>query len=177
MEENGDGRHVEFLHEEFSDPSEEVAKRLATDIGEKGSIVVYHADMERGVLQYLADRFPEHADALNSMINRIWDLEVLFKDHYRDWRFGSKSSIKVVLRNLIPKLSHQNLGIQEGGAASLAWIEILESNDADFKRKKAKELKEYCKRDTFAMVELLKLLMSVQRPVQLSGPLPAKRGL
>jgi hypothetical protein len=162
MEEDGDVRHVEYLHEETSDPSEEVAKRLVNHIGGKGSVVVYYANMERGILQYLADRFPQYADALNSMVNRIWDLEVLFKNHYRDWRFGSKSSIKVVLRNLIPELSHEDLEIQEGGAATWSWIEIQESNDANFRCAKADALREYCERDTRAMVELLKLVKHIE---------------
>ena len=161
MEEDGDVRHLEYLHEAASDPSEEVAQRLVNDIGETGSVVVYHATMERGILQYLADRFPHFADPLNSMVDRIWDLEIIFKKHYRDWRFGSKSSLKVVLPTLIPELPYEELEIQEGGDASWNWIEILESDDAAFKRAKANALIKYCERDTEAMVALLNFAIDV----------------
>lgn len=161
MDESGEVQHVEFLHQEATDPSAEIASRLAQDISEKGSIVVYHAGMEKGVLEYLRDRFPEHAEALQSIVDRLWDLELLFKNHYRHWKFGSKSSIKVVLPNLIPELSYKDLEIQEGGSASWSWIQMVESDDTEAKQVIAKALRRYCERDTWAMVALLKLVMEI----------------
>ena len=161
MDKDGGVQHLEYLHEASSDPSEEVATRLVNEIEGKGSVVVYNATMERGVLQYLAIRFPQFADSLNSMVSRIWDLEIMFKKHYLDWRFGSKSSIKVVLPTLIPELTYEELEIQEGGEASLKWIEIIESDDADFKRAKSDALIKYCERDTEAMVALLNFVTDV----------------
>lgn len=155
MEKSGEVRHLEFLHEENSDPAEVLADRLASDIGETGSVVVYHATMESGVLKYLANRFPQHADSFNGMVSRIWDLEVMFLKHYRDWRFGSRSSIKVVLTALIPSLTYEDEAIPDGGAASLAWIEMLEADDFIVRQEKADALRSYCKLDTMAMVELL----------------------
>jgi hypothetical protein len=64
----------------------------------------------------------------------------------------------VVLPTLIPELPYEELEIQEGGDASWKWIEILESDDADFKRAKADALIKYCERDTEAMVELLNFI-------------------
>ncbi len=161
MDEHGQVEHIEYLHEESSDPSEAVAKRLVQDIGEQGSVVVYHAGMEKGVLEYLQDKFREHKLPLQSMIDRLWDLELVFKNHYRHWKFGSKSSIKVVLPTLIPELSYKNLEIQEGGAASLNWIQMIESDDTEAKQMMAEALRKYCERDTWAMVKLLKLMMAI----------------
>ena len=156
MEEDGEVRHVEYLHEDNSDPANAVADRLVADIGATGSVVVYHKTMESGVLQYLADRFPRHAAALHSMNDRIWDLEVVFLKHYRDWRFGSRSSIKVVLPALVPELTYQDEAISDGGAASWGWIQMLESHDFIERQQKADALRSYCKLDTLAMVELLR---------------------
>lgn len=161
LEENGDLRHVEYLHEENSDPSQRVAKRLVKDIGETGSVVVYYKSMEFGVLKRLAEIFAQHADALNSMNARIWDLEVIFRRHYRHWKFGSKSSIKVVLPVLVPGLSYQEEAISEGGQATLSWIKMLESDDMIERQQIADELRSYCKLDTLAMVELLKHVRGV----------------
>lgn len=153
--ESGQVSHKEYLHEEATDPSAELVRRLIQDIGEHGSIVVYHAGMEKGVLEYLRDRFPEYAVPLQGMIDRLWDLELVFKNHYRHWKFGSKSSIKVVLPTLLPELSYDDLEIQEGGSASWSWIQMIESDDAGAKKAMAKALREYCERDTWAMVKLL----------------------
>jgi hypothetical protein len=158
MDKDGEVRHVEYLHEEATDPSAEVARRLVQDIGEHGSIVVYYAGMESGILKYLRDRFPDHSAPLQGMIDRLWDLELLFKNHYRHWKFGSKSTIKVVLPTLIPELSYDDLDIHEGGGASWSWIQMIESDDAETRQAMAEALREYCKRDTWAMVKLLELL-------------------
>ena len=101
LHEDGRLEHREYLHREASDPSAAVAKRLTEDIGPVGSIVVYFANMERGVINALRNQFPEYAPALKSMTERMWDLHPVFDKHYRHWKFGSKSSIKVVLPVLL----------------------------------------------------------------------------
>ena len=88
----------------------------------------------------------------------MWDLHVIFEKYYRHWQFGSKSSIKVVLPTMIPGMSYKDLGIQEGGGASLGWLRMIESDDAALKESLARDLLAYCELDTLAMVELLKVL-------------------
>jgi hypothetical protein len=158
LHEDGRLEHREYLHREATDPSEAVAKRLCEDIGDVGSIVVYFANMERGVLNSLRNQFPEYAAALKSMTERLWDLHPIFEKQYRHWKFGSKSSIKVVLPTLVPALSYKELEVQEGGAASLGWLRMIESGDAALKESIAKDLLDYCGLDTLAMVELLQVL-------------------
>ena len=155
LHEDGRLEHREYLHREASDPSEAVAKRLCEDIGDVGSIVVYFANMERGVINALRNQFPEYESALKSMTERLWDLHPIFEKHYRHWKFGSKSSIKVVLPTLVPALSYKDLEVQEGGAASLGWLRMIESGDDTFKESIAKDLLDYGGLDTLAMVRLL----------------------
>jgi hypothetical protein len=161
QEKDGEPRHIEFLHEDNSDPAEALADRLVADIGETGSVVVYHATMESGVLKYLARRFPQHADALLGMNKRIWDLEKIFLKPYRHWKFGSKSSIKIVLPVLVPELNHADEAISDGGEASLKWIEWLKTEDENIRQQIVKELKSYCHLDTLAMVKLLEGVQSI----------------
>jgi Domain of unknown function(DUF2779) len=158
LHEDGQLEHREYLHREASDPSEAVARRLSNDIGPIGSIVVYFANMERGVLNKLRNQFPDYAPALQSMTKRIWDLHPIFDKQYRHWKFGSKSSIKVVLPTLCPDLSYKDLEIQEGGSASYSWIQMIESDDPIKRDSIATALIEYCKLDTLAMVRLLEVL-------------------
>ncbi|HDH08313.1 MAG TPA: DUF2779 domain-containing protein [Gammaproteobacteria bacterium] len=160
LHEDGRLEHCEYLHRDASDPSEAVAKRLCEDIGDVGSIVVYFANMERGVLNSLRNQFPEYAPALKSMTERLWDLHPVFEKHYRHWKFGSKSSIKVVLPTLVPELSYKDLEIQEGGSASLGWLQMIESDDETSRELLARDLLAYCGLDTLAMVQLLGVLKS-----------------
>ncbi len=158
LHENGELEHYEYLHTEATDPSTAVAQRLCDEIGPVGSIVVYFANMERGVINALRNQLPQYAPALESMTERLWDLHTVFEKHYRHWQFGSKSSIKVVLPVLCPELSYKDLDIQEGGSASFGWITMIESNDEAERQKLADDLLAYCRLDTLAMVELLKVV-------------------
>jgi hypothetical protein len=117
--------------------------------------------MESGVLRYLADRFPQYAAKFIGMNDRMWDLEVIFRKHYRHWLFGSKSSIKVVLPALVPDESYDDEEISDGGEASWSWVQMLESDDMLVRQQKADALRSYCKKDTIAMVKLLEHVQSV----------------
>ena len=82
----------------------------------------------------------------------------IFRNYYRHWAFGTRWSIKAITGTLIPDFAYGDLDIQEGGSASLAWIELLESDDADERNRIIGELRSYCERDTLVMVELLAFL-------------------
>ena len=63
-------------------------------------------------------------------------------------------SIKQVLLALAPKLSHQELKISEGGTVSTPFATMA---NGDFQQPR-KDLLEYCEMDTYAMVEILRVL-------------------
>jgi hypothetical protein len=155
---DGEISHIEFLHEQPGDPGEAIARSLLKHIGETGSVIVYNKTMERGVLKALAKQFPEMGCGLRQIASRIWDLELVFKKHYRHWQWGTKSSIKNVLPTLVPDLSYKDLEVQEGGMASLEWLRMIETDDAQEKAAKANALKRYCELDTLAMVRLLEVV-------------------
>ena len=155
---DGEASHIEFLHEQRSDPGEAIARSLLAHMGTTGSVIVYNKTMERGVLKSLARQFPEMGDGLRQISSRIWDLEQVFKKHYRHWQWGTKSSIKNVLPTLVPELSYKDLEVQEGGMASLEWLRMIETDDAHEKAAKANALKRYCELDTLAMVRLLEVV-------------------
>ncbi len=96
-------KHVEFLHNQDSDPRYNLALFLDEHIGDKGSVVAYHASYEKGRLQELADKSPELTDKMNSIIERLWDLETIFtKGYYLSPKFEGSTSIKKVLPVLLP---------------------------------------------------------------------------
>lgn len=155
----GDLIHKEFIHTENTDPRRAVAEQICKDIPKDGgSVVVYHAKYERSRTEELAEAFPGLSDHLRDIVGRLWDLETPFaKRWYCDWRFGKSSSIKVVLPILCPELSYKSLAIQDGGTASVKYMEIINSKGKD---RVKKELLEYCRLDTLAMAEILKFLQT-----------------
>jgi len=158
-----DGReteHVEFLGDGKKDPRSGIASLLAAKIPPRGSVVAYHAGFEGGVLERLAAVFPKEAKALRSIRDRLWDLEVPFaKRDYVHPAFHGRSSIKEVLPALVPDMTYEDLAIAEGGAASNAYINLMNGkiSGADAARVR-KQLLEYCGQDTMAMVKVLGVL-------------------
>ena len=85
------------------------------------------------------------------------DLATSFKKNYYVHKdFKGSWSIKSILPVLIPTLSHKDLNIQEGGTASESYRKIIDKK-IEKKEKEAleKDMLEYCKLDTLAMVEIL----------------------
>ena len=55
---------------------------------------------------------------------------------------------------LVPELSYAALEVQSGDIAQLAWKEMISTPDESKRLELERSLKEYCKLDTRAMVEL-----------------------
>ena len=70
-------------------------------------------------------------------------------------------SIKYVLPALVPELSYQTLNIKEGATASLMISKMIEGNFKGDTDQTKKDLLEYCKLDTLAMVKILEKIESV----------------
>ena len=60
-----------------------------------------------------------------------------------------------MLPTLVPELSYKDLDIQEGGSASMSWLEMVDTSNEIERAAKAEALLRYCELDTLAMVRLL----------------------
>ena len=76
--------------------------------------MVVYTTYESRILKSLADFFPEHAERLLSIEDRLWDQAVIFKNHYKHSSFGGSDSLKSVLPVLVPSLSYDALDVQDG---------------------------------------------------------------
>jgi hypothetical protein len=151
--------HFEFLHQEQTDPRRSFAEALIEKCGNNGSIVVYNKGFEMGCNEALAKEFPEFSDELRKINARMIDLLIPFRNRYlyHPSQYGS-ASIKAVLP-AFTNLSYENLDIGDGMAASRDYqvfaegkLSLIESEIL------MQNLKEYCKLDTLAMVELINVL-------------------
>lgn len=156
--ESGDVVHQEFLHDEASEPRRQWAEALIESVGEKGSIVVYSA-YEEAIIRQLADDFPELRSALNAIAKRVWDLLPVIKNHYYHPAFKGSYSIKSVLPAVVPSLGYGDLAIQAGGHAAAEYYRMVFVETDWVERDSIREaLLRYCARDTWAMVELRRVL-------------------
>jgi len=160
IDENGNMTHKEFLHTENSNPGMPLLQQLIKDIGDHGTVLVWHESFEKGRNKELGEMYPEYAHTMNLLNARILDLKIPFSEGwFIDKNFFGRASIKKVLPVLISELSYEKLNIQEGETASRTWKEtILEGKNPENKDKIMKDLLDYCQLDTLAMVQLFKFL-------------------
>lgn len=153
--------HFEYLGDGLHDPREELVKKMIIDLGVNGSIITYDSSFEKSRLKELADDFPQFSQPIHSIINRIVDLMKPFQSKwYYHPAFEGSNSIKNVLPVLVPDLSYSFLEIQEGGTASLVYSQ-LRDQDSDTQIVQRKQLLDYCKLDTLAMIKILQVLQKI----------------
>lgn len=155
-------RHNEFIFTGKTNPGEEFAAALKKYLPETGSVIVWNKHFEMGINTKLGERHSEYAAFLSAVNARAVDLEDVFKkQHFIHHDFKGRTSIKSVLPALVPDISYKGLEIQEGATASDTWNKIVtDFYDKKESAKKADNLLEYCKMDTYAMYAIWKHLLS-----------------
>lgn len=156
-------KHYEFIYTEDQDPSLEFVNSLQSHIGNKGSVIVWHKGFECSRNRELAQRIPQSKAFFDDLDSRVFDLEDIFKKQYYVHKdFKGSSSIKKVLPVLVPELSYKDLNVQDGGAASNLWNEIVCGNmNEDDKKQTTADLLKYCELDTYAMYAIWKKIWSL----------------
>jgi len=154
LDADGTLTHCEYLHTERDDPRRPLVEALVSHIGETGHLIAYNIPFERGVLNHLAAQFPEYAQRLTNMADRLWDQLAIFLKHYRHYGFGKSNSLKSVLPIVVPELSYKMLDVQDGGQAQVVWEEMIREGETAVKLELVEQLLAYCQLDTLAMVEI-----------------------
>ena len=156
-----DLKHKEFLGDGISDPRIELIKAMIRDLGTTGTILVWNQTFEITRLKELARDFPQYASKINSILERIVDLMVPFRNKSIVFpEFNHSYSIKKVLPVLVPELSYDELEIKEGGSASMIYGN-LKNESLEKQEEIRKHLLAYCHLDTLAMVKILKRMRNI----------------
>jgi CRISPR/Cas system-associated exonuclease Cas4 (RecB family) len=159
VQEDGDIEHCEYLGDDFETSTIGLLQMMEEKIGPTGNIVVWNEGFEKGRNNELAEIHPEYARFLEDINRRVFDLMLVFKKDYLHPEFFGSASIKKVLPVLRPELSYKNLEIQDGTMALSEWERSLkDSTSPEEKEIIRRNLLEYCKLDTLAMVEIWKVL-------------------
>jgi len=151
--------HLEFLADESKDDRKELAKHLIKDLEGEGSIITY-SSFEKTTINNLARRFPDISGELNSLINRIVDLEAIIRKNIYHPDFHGSTSIKRTLPALVPEMSYEGLEIRNGDEAMATFACLAQGQYGNSEIETIKNnLLEYCKQDTIAMVKLHRQLV------------------
>jgi len=154
-----EAEHFEFLAEPGEDPRKKFIENLLKVTKGSGDVIVYNKTFEITRLNEIARDFPDYADEIEKLISRIKDQMILFqKKYYYSPEMKGSYSIKAVLPALVPELSYDELEINEGGLASIAFESLQTETDFMFIAEIKQQLLEYCKLDTLGMVRILERL-------------------
>ena len=148
--------------ERRSDPRRALAERLAEDIPENACVLAYNMSFERSRIKELAELFPDLAGKLNTIHENVRDLLDVFRGGLvYDKAMGGSFSIKKVLPAMCADDSTLDYGALEGVHNGLEANETymrLGALDGEQYESTRRELLEYCKLDTLAMVKILEKL-------------------
>jgi len=149
-------RHEMFLDVSGDDPRRGFAESLVKAVGDRGSVLVYNAQFEKGRITELAQRFPDLAPALLKINERVVDLLPIARATYYHPEMKGSWSIKAVLPTIAPDLGYDQLEVGNGGHAQTAYREIIDPfTPEDRKTELAQALSDYCELDTMAMVRIV----------------------
>ncbi len=151
-------RQVEFLARAAGDQRPALVSALHA-IGAEGSIIAWSMGFEKGVLSDLAELYPAEAEWLSEAAERMVDLMVPFRSFwYHDPAQKGSCSLKAVLPALT-SLGYDDLAVADGNHAAHAYAEAVYGDGAATDKEQVfAQLLAYCRTDTLAMVEILRVL-------------------
>ncbi len=146
--------HREHLDLTGADPRRGCAEALLTALDGSGPVLVY-TGYEQRVIKDLARRFPDLADPLRALNARLVDLHPVLRRHYYHPDMRGSWSLKKIIPVIAPDLRYDAGEIQEGNAASAAWLEVRQPGTTAARREAlAAELKRYCALDTEGLMRV-----------------------
>ena len=160
----GEIKHIEFLHMDGdTNPMKALAESLKENLGDSGSIIVWNQSFEKKCNENISEVFPEFAELMQGYNERVFDLmDVFQKNLYVHKDFKGSYSIKKVLPVFAQELDYKKLNIQDGSMAMNSWKKmVFETKSKTEKEKIKKDMLEYCKLDTWAMVRIYQELLKV----------------
>jgi len=147
----------------------------------QGNVIVYNKGFESGRIKELIQLFPQYEKHLTSIRNRIFDLLYLVRGNknlyeqlgfskkqretlvYYDENFQRSYSIKQVLPVFVPELNYKKLEeVQNGQQAQIAYYNMPHLDEKE-RKITYRNMLEYCKQDTWAMVAILDKLRFICR--------------
>ncbi len=161
-EPGGPLEHHDFLAEGPDDPRPALSAALRACLPAEGSIVAYHAPLERRCLQAVAD-------------SSCWEKRLVdLMDPFRSFAWhGAGQRGGISLKQVFPAVtgrSHAGLLIQDGLAAARAFAAAeFGSLSADERREVRAALRDYCRTDTLAMAGVVDALGTAAEAAGASG--------
>ncbi|MDY0277225.1 MAG: DUF2779 domain-containing protein [Acholeplasma sp.] len=167
-----------FLAKNHEDIRKELLEAMLEVIKpDGGSVVVYNVSFEKTRLKELAEFYPEHRKAIEDIMDRLFDLLHVVETNgnfYKGLGFSEEEakeinfyhedlngsfSIKKVLP-IFSNLTYKGMRVGNGTEAMAAYVKFPVLKGREFEEMYI-DLVNYCKQDTWAMVEILRKLREI----------------
>ncbi len=158
---DGEVDHHEFLADGRSDPRRPLAEALIQVLSRSPHPVVVYSRFEGTQLRGLAEAFPDLADSLLAIEQRLRDLLPVVRENVYDAAFRGSFSLKAVAPALASEVTYDDLdAIAAGSAAATAMLRIAGGEVSGPEEARLhRALLAYCKRDTLALLEVHRSLV------------------
>lgn len=157
-----------FLSRDGKDPRRAFAEALIfavnptmfADMGvnsdKPGPVLVYNAPFERGRISELAAYFPDLADRLLAINERMVDLLPIVREHYYHPEMRGSWSLKAVLPTIGSGLDYESMTVANGGMAQDAYLEMIHPDTTPERKEELRQgLLDYCALDTYGLLKLV----------------------
>lgn len=160
LEADGKVRHEVFLS--THDDREDLARSLIRDIPSEGSIIAYNAESAEMIrIRELAALFPEMADELLPMNDRMVDLQIPFVSGLvYDVRMKGSWTLKQIM-SLLEENSYRDLDIHQGMEAVFEWRHLDREEQNVDRERIIEDLKAYCSMDSYSTLAVFRWLESM----------------
>ena len=161
--------HFEHIDVDPLDPRPGLAIVLAQALEKfdlaSGTITAWYKSVEKSALEMLADCATEVrvARILRSAIERLVDPLPIVQGHVYDPGFGDSFSLKSVSKALLGSdFDYSKLAISDGAAAMVQYEKLRSPKTSAGERQQIeKNLRDYCRQDTLAVMEIVRKLRSL----------------
>jgi hypothetical protein len=160
--ENTESEHSYYIGNIGEDPRRKFIEHFIADTERAGSIIVFNTLMEKGILNKLAEDFPEYRKILQERITRIIDMEIPFKNmwYYHPGMQGSYS-LKTIAKAILEQDPFDSTSVKDGETAMAMYNELYYEPDKSRELKIIGQLIEYCKADTLALFKIFEKIKSI----------------
>ena len=124
-----------------------------------GTVLAWNDAFEKGCNRALMALLPGKAAFLEDINGRTRDLMVPFQKHLVHPGAEGSASIKKVLPAFSPSFTYPVDAVHDGAGAMVAWRTMVSSENPAIRDRLKRELLDYCRLDTEAMVELYRVLV------------------
>jgi len=152
--------HKDYFSKADADYRKDFLLKFLEDTAHLNTILVYNDLMEKNVLNYLADLFPEYKQEINKRISIMIDMEIPFKRlyYYHPMQLGSLSLKTIAASMLKSSNPYLSVDVKDGEEAMAIYNELFYLSEAE-RLNYYNKLRTYCKTDTYVLTIIFEELL------------------